>query len=140
MGFLGAIGAAVAASKKINKGGQSDTSKPFHTHSDDSSSNVGPRGGDSRFDNPGGGGSPVLGEVPRLEDKNIIGKGQVDTFSSLTDPSSVDRSGRTILPGGRPEIGMDGENVPTPPAPELGQNPIPVPGVDDTGMNELLSQ
>jgi hypothetical protein len=139
MGFLGAAGLAARSIKKI-KSRLQDTSKPGHTHGDDSSSNVGPKGGDSRFDNPGGGGSSVLGEVPRLEDKNIIGKGQVDTFSSLTDPSSVDRSGRTILPGGRPEIGMDGENVPTPPAPELGQNPIPVPGVDDTGMNELLSQ
>ena len=138
MGLFGAIGAALGG--KSRNSSQSDTSKPFHTHSDDSSSNVGPKGGDSRFDNPGGGGSSVLGEVPRLEDKNIIGKGQVDTFSSLNDPLSVDRGGRTILPGGRPEIGMDGENVPTPPAPELGQNPIPIPGVDDTGMNELLSQ
>jgi hypothetical protein len=66
----------------------------------------------------------------------FMGKSEVNNFSNLTDPSSVDRSGRTVLPGGRPETDL---NVPTSPAPELGQNPIPVPnaGVDETGVNSL---
>jgi hypothetical protein len=138
MGLFGAIGAALGG--KSRNSSQSDTSKPFHTHSDDSSSNVGPKGGDSRFDNPGGGGSSVLGEVPRLEDKNIIGKGQVDTFSSLNDPLSVDRGGRTILPGGRAEDSseLDPVGIETAMNPSLA-TPNTV-GVDDTGMNELLSQ
>ncbi|MBY8986914.1 MAG: hypothetical protein KGD61_00545 [Candidatus Lokiarchaeota archaeon] len=80
----------------------------------------------------------------RPESQPELGKNFMDadlkTFASKYNPLSVDPSGRTILPGGIPEVGMDGENIPTPPAPELGQVPIPIPGVDDTGMNELLSQ
>ena len=69
----------------------------------------------------------------------FMGKSEVNNFSNLTDPSSVDRSGRTVLSGGRPETGDPISNVPTSPAPELGQNPIPVPnaGVDETGVNSL---
>ena len=67
----------------------------------------------------------------------FMGKSEVNNFSSLTDPLSVDRSGRTVLPGGRPETGDPILNVPTSSAPELGQNPIPVPGVDETGVNSL---
>jgi hypothetical protein len=139
MGFLGAAGLAARSIKKI-KSRLQDTSKPGHTHGDDSSSNVGPKGGDSRFDNPGGGGSSVLGEVPRLEDKNIIGKGQVDTFSSLNDPLSVDRGGRTILPGGRAEDSSELDPVGIEPAMNPSLATPNTVGVDDTGMNELLSQ
>ena len=48
MGLFGAIGAALGGKSRGNSS-QSDTSKPFHTHGDDSPSNVGPKGGDSRF-------------------------------------------------------------------------------------------
>ena len=64
----------------------------------------------------------------------FMGKSEVNNFSNLTDPSSVDRSGRTVLSGGRPETDL---NVPTPPAPELGQVPVPIPGVDETGVQSL---
>ena len=77
------------------------------------------------------GGRPELG-------KNFM-DANMNNFASLIDPSSVDQSGRTVLPGGRPETGDPISNVPTSPAPELGQNPIPVPnaGVDETGVNSL---
>ena len=134
MGFFGAIGAIGAAlGGKSKNSSQSDTSKPFHTH-----------GGDS----PSGGGTATASQNQTYEPLSdgggqqapvFMGKNEVDNFSSLTDPSSVDRGGRTILPGGRPETGDPISNVPTSPAPELGQNPIPVPnaGVDETGVNSL---
>ena len=92
------VKAAMGLIGKGNKGGQSDTSKPFHTHDGDSLSGGGTTTtgttkelGDSRFD-------PIIGDISR-QDPSFMGKNQVDQFSSLIDPSSVDASGRTVLPG-----------------------------------------
>jgi len=133
VGLLGAIGAGLFR-KKGKGGGQSDTSKPFHTHSSESK-------------NQTAGAAPAPVEKPQTyeplsdgsgqQSPTFMGKNEVDSFSSLTDPSSVDRSGRTVLPGGRPETGDPILNVPTPPAPELGQVPVPIPGVDETGVQSL---
>ena len=127
MGFLGAAGLAARSIKKI-KSRLQDTSKPGHTHGGDSS------GGKQEIQNQT---NEPLSDGSGQQSPTFIGKNEVDSFSSLTDPSSVDRSGRTVLPGGRPETGNPILNVPTPPAPELGQVPVPIPGVDETGVQSL---
>ena len=124
MGFLGAAGLAARSIKKI-KSRLQDTSKPGHTHDGDSS------GGKQEIQNQT---YEPLSDGSGQQSPTFIGKNEVDSFSSLTDPSSVDRSGRTVLTGGRPETDL---NVPTPPAPELGQVPVPIPGVDETGVQSL---
>ena len=124
MGFLGAAGLAARSIKKI-KSRLQDTSKPGHTHGGDSS------GGKQEIQNQT---YEPLSDGSGQQSPTFIGKNEVDSFSSLTDPSSVDRSGRTVLSGGRPETDL---NVPTPPAPELGQVPVPIPGVDETGVQSL---
>tara|TARA_R110002094_G_scaffold169855_1_gene152107 strand:+ start:134 stop:520 length:387 start_codon:yes stop_codon:yes gene_type:complete len=127
MGFLGAAGLAARSIKKI-KSRLQDTSKPGHTHGGDSS------GGKQEIQNQT---YEPLSDGSGQQSPTFMGKNEVDSFSSLTDPSSVDRSGRTILTGGRPETGDPILNVPTPPAPELGQVPVPIPGVDETGVQSL---
>tara|TARA_R110002124_G_scaffold2924_1_gene20157 strand:- start:228 stop:605 length:378 start_codon:yes stop_codon:yes gene_type:complete len=124
MGFLGAAGLAARSIKKI-KSRLQDTSKPGHTHGGDSS------GGKQEIQNQT---YEPLSDGSGQQSPTFMGKNEVDSFSSLTDPSSVDRSGRTVLTGGRPETDL---NVPTPPAPELGQVPVPIPGVDETGVQSL---
>ena len=124
MGFLGAAGLAARSIKKI-KSRLQDTSKPGHTHDGDSS------GGKQEIQNQT---YEPLSDGSGQQSPTFMGKNEVDSFSSLTDPSSVDRSGRTVLTGGRPETDL---NVPTPPAPELGQVPVPIPGVDETGVQSL---
>ena len=127
MGFLGAAGLAARSIKKI-KSRLQDTSNPGHTHGGDSS------GGKQEIQNQT---YEPLSDGSGQQSPTFMGKNEVDSFSSLTDPSSVDRSGRTVLPGGRPETGDPILNVPTPPAPELGQVPVPIPGVDETGVQSL---
>ena len=127
MAFFGANGFATKAIKKI-KSQQQDTSNPGHTHGGDSS------GGKQEIQNQT---YEPLSDGSGQQSPTFMGKNEVDSFSSLTDPSSVDRSGRTVLPGGRPETGDPILNVPTPPAPELGQVPVPIPGVDETGVQSL---
>ena len=127
MGFFGPQGFVTKAIKKI-KSQQQDTSNPGHTHGGDSS------GGKQEIQNQT---YEPLSDGSGQQSPTFMGKNEVDSFSSLTDPSSVDRSGRTVLPGGRPETGDPILNVPTPPAPELGQVPVPIPGVDETGVQSL---
>ena len=122
------VKAAMGLIGKGNKGGQSDTSKPFHTHDGDSLSGGGTTTtgttkelGDSRFD-------PIKGDVPR-QDPSFMGKGQVDSFSSLTDPLGVDRSGRAISSQELDPVGI-----------ETAVNPplaTPVQDVDEIGVNSL---
>ena len=127
MGFLGAAGLAARSIKKI-KSRLQDTSKPGHTHGGDSS------GGKQEIQNQT---YEPLSDGSGQQSPTFMGKNEVDSFSSLTDPSSVDRGGRTIRPGGRPETGDSTLNVPTPPAPEIGQVPVPIPRVDETGVQSL---
>jgi hypothetical protein len=127
MGFFGPQGFVTKAIKKI-KSQQQDTSNPGHTHGGDSS------GGKQKDQNQT---YEPLSDGSGQQSPTFMGKNEVDSFSSLTDPSSVDRGGRTIRPGGRPETGDSTLNVPTPPAPELGQVPVPIPGVDETGVQSL---
>ena len=124
MGLFGAIGRAVFGGKSKNSP-QKDTSKPFHTHSSDDKNsnsggaNMGPKGGDSRFDEG-------------LGDKNdsFMGKNQVGQFSSLIDTSSVSRGGQTIQSGqlrGQTEQIVD-------PGMQTSRNPIPQQALDPTSQ------
>ena len=74
MGLFGVIGAAIGGKSK--KSPKQDTSKPFHTHSSSKEPDI-------------------SADVPR-PDPSFMGKSQMDSFASLTDTSSVDRSGRAI--------------------------------------------
>jgi len=67
---------------------QQDISNPGHTHNDNTAVGSGLEGI----------AGTIRGDVPR-QDPSFMGKNQVDQFSSLIDPSSVDASGRTVLPG-----------------------------------------
>ena len=74
MGLFGVIGAAIGGKSK--KSPKQDTSKPFHTHSSSKEPDI-------------------SADVPR-PDPSFMGKGQMNSFASLTDTSSVDRSGRAV--------------------------------------------
>ena len=76
MGLFGSITRALIGRKRKNSP-QQDTSKPFHIHSSKSENKI----------------EPVKDEVPR-PDPSFMGKNQVDSFQSLTDPLAVDRGGR----------------------------------------------
>jgi hypothetical protein len=118
------------------KSGQSDTSKPFHTHSSESKNQT------------AGAVPPPLSPTPQTYEPRLDGSGQqapifmgakqVDSFQNISpDPLSVDRGGRTVP---RPD-GMEPElNLPAPPAPELGQVPVPPPDIDQQGVKSLYSQ
>ncbi len=133
MGLFGALANVVRGK---NKGGQSDTSKPFHTHSSDSKNKT------------AGAVPPPLSPTPQTYEPRLDGSGQqapifmgakqVDSFQNISpDPLSVDRGGRTVP---RPD-GMEPElNLPAPPAPELGQVPVPPPDIDQQGVKSLYSQ
>jgi len=121
MGLFRAIKSALGG--KSRNSSQKDTSKPFHTHSSDDKNsnsggtNMGPKGGDSRFD---------------LGDRNdsFMGKNQVEQFSGLTDTSSVSRGGQTIQNGqlrGQTEQIVD-------PGMQTSRNPIPQQALDPTSQ------
>jgi len=129
MGLFGAITSSLFGKKA--KGGQSDTSKPFHTHS-----------GESKKQNAGAAPAPV--EKPQTYEPRsdgsgqqkpvFMGKGQTEKFSSLTDPSSVDRGGRTIS---QPE-GIDPVGIEPAMNPPMGV-PVP-PDINQQGVKSLYSQ
>ena len=125
MGFFGGIAAALGGNvAKKFKSGQSDTSKPFHTHSSSKetsgSTNVG--------NNP-------IGDVPR-PDPSFMGKGQMNDFASLTDPSSVDRGGNVIAPAptALPLTGQTPSDI----SPEDAFKITPRQDIDEIGMNSLI--
>ena len=110
MGFFGGMAGAIALGGKVAKkfkSGQSDTSKPFHTHSSSKEASGGANVGND-----------PIGDVPR-PDPSFMGKGQMDDFASLTDPSSVDRGGNVIAPaptalpltGQAPVLGTDYDRI-----------------------------
>ena len=127
MGLFGALAGAIG---RKSKGGQSDTSKPFHTHA-------------SKSNNQNAGAAPAPAEKPQTYEPRsdgsgqqqpvFMGKKQTEKFSNLTDPLSVDRGGRTISK--QDEL----DNVGIEPA----MNPpmaVPTsPNIDDEGVNSLYS-
>ena len=104
-GIMAGIGKVV----KDFKSQQQDPSNPGHTHGDNTT-------------------SAIRGDVPR-QDPSFMGKGQVDSFSSLTDPLGIDRSGRAISSQELDPVGI-----------ETAMNPplaTPVQDVDEIGVNSL---
>jgi hypothetical protein len=117
MGLFGSIGRAIFGGGS-KKSPQQDTSKPFHTHGDNTAVGSGSEGI----------AGAIRGDVPR-QDPSFMGKGQVDSFSSLTDPLGVDRSGRAISSQELDPVGI-----------ETAMNPplaTPVQDVDEIGVNSL---
>ena len=121
MGLFGSIGRAVFGGGS-KKSPQQDTSKPFHTHSSkkndtavSAGANMGPKGGDSRFD---------------LGDRNdsFMGKGQVENFSNLTDTSAVDRGGRAVDSSALDPVGIK---------PAMNPSLATPIDIDEQGINSL---
>ncbi len=91
-------------------------------------------------DHTHGGGNSSKGDriTPRPDPATFMGKGQVDTFSSLTDPDSVARDGKTItaadtpkpLTGQAPVLGTDYDRI-TP-----REEPV---DIDSVGINSLYN-
>tara|TARA_R110000772_G_scaffold64665_1_gene144537 strand:+ start:78 stop:464 length:387 start_codon:yes stop_codon:yes gene_type:complete len=128
MGLLGAIGIAGLMGKKSKSGGQSDTSKPLHTHSKKAENNTNAVAAGSVGASP----PPPSNNPSDLLEPSFMGKGQVEQFSSLTDTSSVDRGGRAMSPDTLDPVGI-----------KPAMNPpmaTPIKDVDREGtMNALYS-
>ena len=121
MGLFGSITRALIGGKRKNSP-QQDTSKPFHTHSSkkndtavSAGTDMGPKGGDSRFD---------------LGDRNdsFMGKGQVENFSNLTDTSAVDRGGRAVDSSALDPVGIK---------PAMNPSLATPVDIDEQGINSL---
>ena len=128
MGLFGGMAGAIAASSKAAKkfkSGQGDTSKPFHTHSSSKEASGGANVGND-----------PIGDVPR-PDPSFMGKGQMDDFASLTDPSSVDRGGNVIAPAptALPLTGQVPSDIP----PEDAFKITPRQDIDEIGINKLYN-
>ena len=134
MGFVALASAALTGSKlkkfeRLNKGGSlsdfmNESNKPVatdHTHSSNdknsnsAGANMGPRGGDSRFD---------------LGDRNdsFMGKGQVENFFNLTDTSAVDRGGRAVDSSALDPVGIK---------PAMNPSLATPVDIDEQGINSL---
>ena len=128
MGLFGAISAGLFR-KKGKGGGQSDTSKPFHTHSKKAENNT------NAVASSNAGGSPPPSNTPAdLPQPSFMGKNQDETFGSLTNPKAeLDRGGRTVTkPEGVDPVGIEPAMNP----------PMAVPtqtNIDDEGVNSLYS-
>ena len=130
MGFFAGIAGTMAASGKVAKkfkSGQGDTSKPFHTHSSSKETGGGANVGMERY---------TLDNDPR-PDPSFMGKGQMDDFASLTDPSSVDRGGNVIAPAptALPLTGQTPSDI----SPEDAFKITPRQDIDEIGMNKLYN-
>ena len=123
MGLFGAISAGLF-SKKGKDGGQSDTSKPFHTH-DSSSKNRNQRRTDALASRSNSASVNLDGVAGAT---SFMGAKQQSDFAKLTNPKAeLDRGGRTIT---KPE-GIDPVGI------EPAMNPPP--DIDKEGVNSLYS-
>jgi hypothetical protein len=115
MGLFGVIGAAIGGKSK--KSPKQDTSKPFHTHSSSKEPDI-------------------SADVPR-PDPSFMGKGQMDSFASLTDTSSVDRGGNVIAPAptALPLTGQTPSDI----SPEDAFKITPRQDIDEIGINKLYN-
>ena len=130
MGFLGAAGLAARSIKKI-KSRLQDTSKPGHTHGGDSSSGKQENQNENPISPPPPSSEALSGGRPEVG-KNFM-DADMGSFSNLTDPLSVERGGRAVDSCALDPVGIKPAMNPSMATP----NTV---GVDDTGMNELLSQ
>ena len=113
---------AFAGSIKDLFGGGSMPVDNSHTHSSkkndtavSAGADMGPKGGDSRFD---------------LGDRNdsFMGKGQVENFSNLTDTSAVDRGGRAVDSSALDPVGIK---------PAMNPSLATPVDIDEQGINSL---
>jgi hypothetical protein len=130
MGFLGAAGLAARSIKKI-KSRLQDTSKHGHTHGGDSSGGKQENQNESPISPPPPSSEALSGGRPEVG-KNFM-DADMGSFSNLTDPLSVERGGRAVDSSALDPVGIKPAMNPSMATP----NTV---GVDDTGMNELLSQ
>ena len=136
MGFFSSLlGIGRGKKSKIGQSGQSDTSKPFHTHSGSSG---------NKNTSATAAGTSATPSTQTYEPRSdggqqkpvFMGKGQVDKFSSFTDPSSVDRSGGAA-PKPDDSISLDPVGIETAMNPPMAV-PVP-PDVDKQGVQSLYS-
>ena len=98
-----------------------DTSKPGHTHDSSQKNNQASIETDI-----------TVCDVSR-PDASFMGKNQVDSFKTLTDPLSVDRGGRTVAqPDGLDKVGILPAMNPPMAVPTS-------PNIDEQGVNSLYS-
>jgi len=133
MGLFGGIfGAAVGALKGKSKGGQQDTSKPFHVHSSSAGKNATAA---SAGATPSKQTYEPRSDGSGTQDPTFMGKGQTEKFASLTDTSSVDRGGRSVSRKDEERNVMDIEPAMNPPMGVPVQNDLDKEGT----MNSLYS-
>jgi hypothetical protein len=130
MGFFGPQGFVTKAIKKI-KSQQQDTSNPGHTHGGDSSGGKQENQNENPISPPPPSSEALSGGRPEVG-KNFM-DADMGSFSNLTDPLSVERGGRAVDSSALDPVGIKPAMNPSMATP----NTV---GVDDTGMNELLSQ
>ena len=77
----------------------------------------------------------IKGDIPK-PDSNFMGKNQIDSFSSLTDPSSVDRSGRATAVDSLDPVGIKTAMNPSMATPEAlpGNQSEELEGMYSEGM------
>ena len=136
--MIGSIGSLLGGNKMKNLLGraleikndrQADTSNPGHTHGSESKERRNAAEA-KRSDS----GSVNIGSMANAS--SFMGKGQVDQFSNLTDPSSVDRGGRTVA---RPDdsSSLDPVGIATAMNPPMA---VPTtPNIDEEGVQSLYS-
>tara|TARA_R110002060_G_scaffold68968_1_gene77669 strand:- start:190 stop:441 length:252 start_codon:yes stop_codon:yes gene_type:complete len=73
----------------------------------------------------------IRGDIKR-PDSSFMGKNQIDSFKSLTDPLGIDRSGRAVSPDKLDPVGIKTAMNPPMAVPTL-------PNIDDEGVNSLYS-
>ena len=136
--MIGAISSLLGGNKmknllgkalKIKNDRQADTSNPGHTHGSESKEKR--NAAEVQRSNSE---SVDIGSVSNLG--NFMGKGQVDKFSSFTDPSSVDRSGKAA-PKPDDSISLDPVGIETAMNPPMAV-PVP-PDIDKQGVQSLYS-
>jgi hypothetical protein len=135
MTFFGSIASALIGAKSSKKktaassiggilgGSQTTSDKPIatdHKHSSDSSK------------------EEIKNEAISVRPyPSFMGKGQMDDFASLTDPSSVDRGGNVIAPAptALPLVGQTPSDI----SPEDAFKITPRQDIDEIGMNKLYN-
>jgi len=80
----------------------------------------------------------IKGDIPK-PDSSFMGKNQIESFSSLTDPSSVDRSGRAISVDSLDPVGIKTAMNPSMATPEIppGNQSTELEGMYSKGMAKV---
>ena len=121
-GITDIIGAVTGGKGKKSSGGKPPVDNS-HSHSSSGNTSAMTAGAST---------IPVSNTPADLPEPGFMGKGQTEKFSSLTDPSSVDRGGRVMTPDSLDPVGI-----------KPAMNPpmaVPVtPDIDKQGVSGLYS-